>query len=95
MKQFLSILVFYRPFVLWSLGISILFLIIGYSLIPIFLIKLILIAFLWYLLKNTHKNQELMFYKNLGISNMKLFSSIYVIDLCLNLPLLLIFKEFV
>ena len=95
MKQFISIYVFYRPFILWSFGISILFSIIGYSLIPILLIKLILLIFIWYLLTNTHKNKELMFYKNLGISNIKLFSSIFLIDIILNLPILLIFKEFV
>lgn len=95
MKQLISIYVFYRPFILWSLGISFLFSIIGYSLIPIFIIKLVLIAFLWYLLTNTSGSEKFIFYKNLGISNLKLFSSIFIMDICLNLPILLIFKEFV
>jgi hypothetical protein len=95
MKQLLSIYVFYRPFILWSLGVSFLFSIIGYNLIPIFIIKLVLIVFLWYLLANTNGSKKFIFYKNLGISNLKLFSSIFFIDICLNLPILLIFKEFV
>ena len=95
MKQLLSIYVFYRPFILWSFGINIFLSIIDYSLILIFLVKLLLIAFLWYFFNETIAKRKLLFYKNLGISTFKLFTTLYVIDLFLSLPFLLVLKEFV
>lgn len=95
MQQLFSILFFYRPFVLWSFAINIFLSIIGYSIIPIFLVKLLLVIFLWYILNETNAKRKLIFYKNLGISTFKLFTCLYIIDLVLSIPFLLIIKEFV
>jgi len=94
MQQLASIFVFYKPFMLWSLGINMFFLSMGFSLFPIFLIKLILVLVLWYVLNETTAKRKLMFYKNLGISNFKLFFSLFVIDCLLSLPFLLLLKVF-
>ncbi len=80
---------------LWSFGLNIFFSLIGYSIIPIFLIKLVLIAFLWYLMNETKAKRKLIFYKNLGLSTFKLFFYIFIIDFILSLPFLLVLKEFI
>ena len=95
MRQLSSIFIFYRPFILWSFGINILFSFISYSLIPILLVKLLLTTFLWYFLNETNAKRKLVLYKNLGISTFKLFSLIYIIDLFLSIPFLLILKAFI
>ena len=95
MQHLSALFIFYRPYMLWSFGVNILFAIMSYSLIPIFIIKLILIAFLWYLMNETNAKRKLIFYKNLGLSTLKLFGSVFIIDLILSLPFLLILKEFI
>lgn len=95
MHQLSSIFLFYRSFILWSFGINILLSLIGYSLIPIFLVKLLLTIFLWYFLNETGAKRKLVFYKNLGISTFKLFLILYLIDLFLSFPFLLVLKEFI
>ena len=95
MQQLLSVFIFYRPFVLWSLGINVFLSIIGYSFVPIFLVKLLLTFFLWYFLNETSAKRKLVFYKNLGISTFKLFLFLYVIDLFFSIPFLLVLKEFI
>lgn len=95
MQQLLSIFLFYKPFILWSFGINIFLSLIGYSLIPIFLVKLLLTFFLWYFLSETNAKRKLVFYKNSGISTFKLFSLLYLIDLFLSIPFLLVLKEFI
>jgi len=67
----------------------------GYSLVPILIIKLFLVVLLWYFINETHAKQKLIFYKNLGISSLKLFGYLFIIDLFLSIPFLLILKEFV
>lgn len=95
MQQLSSILIFYRPFIFWSFGINIFLSLIGYNLIPVFLIKLLLVVFLWYFLNETNAKRKLNFYKNLGISTLKLFSTLYLIDIFLSIPFLLILSEFI
>ncbi|MGC1205030.1 MAG: hypothetical protein WA839_09105 [Flavobacteriaceae bacterium] len=95
MQQLSSIFGFYRPFILWSFAINVFLSLIGYSLVPIFLVKLLLTLFLWYFLNETSAKRKLVFYKNLGISTFKLFFFLYLIDLFLSLPFLLILKEFI
>jgi len=95
MRQLSSILLFYRPFMIWSFGINTLLAILEYDIVPFFLIKLFLVVFLWYIIKETHVKRKLIFYKNLGISTFKLFSFLYIIDLFLSIPFLLVLKEFI
>jgi len=95
MQQLSALFIFYRPYILWSFGINMLLVVLGHSLFPIFLIKLILVGFLWYFINETHAKRKLIFYKNLGLSTFKLFFYIYTIDFILSLPFLLILKEFI
>ena len=95
MQQLSALFIFYRPYILWSFSLNMFLSLIGYSLFPIFLIKLALVAFLWYLMNETNAKRKLIFYKNLGLSTFKLFSYIFIIDFILSLPFLLIVQEFI
>ncbi|WP_339895825.1 hypothetical protein [uncultured Algibacter sp.] len=95
MQQLFSILVFYRPFIIWSLVINMLLSFIKIELITILVVKLLLIISLWHFLNETHAKRKLAFYKNLGISTLKLFSLVFVVDAIFSIPFLLILKEFV
>ncbi len=62
--------------------------------VPVIVAKLFLTVFLWYYVTETHAKRKLTFYKNLGISEFKLFSSLFLIDITLTIGFLTIFKEF-
>lgn len=94
MQQLFSIFIFYRPLILWSFGINTFLSFLKYEIIPIAIVKLLLVAFLWYFLNETNAKRKLVFYKNLGISTLKLFAFLYLIDLFFSIPFLLILKEF-
>ncbi|APY10144.1 hypothetical protein BWZ22_02355 [Seonamhaeicola sp. S2-3] len=95
MQQLLSILFFYRPLVLWSLGINTTLLFFKIEPVIILIVKVFLVFFLWYITNETTAKRKLTFYKNLGISTFKLFSILYLIDLFLSIPFLLILREFI
>jgi hypothetical protein len=86
---------FYRPFIVWSLIINMVLSFIKFEIITILIIKLLLIFSLWHFLSETHAKRKLIFYKKLGVSMIKLFSLVFVIDAVFSLPFLVILKEFV
>lgn len=95
MQQFFSIFAFYKPFILWSLIINMIFSFLEYEIIPILILKLLLVIFLWYFLNETYAKRKLTFYKNLGISTLKLFTLLYIIDFVFSLPFLILLREFI
>ncbi len=95
MQHLFSIFIFYRSYILWSFAINIVFSFFKFDIIPIVITKLFLVVFLWYITTETHAKRKLLFYKNLGISTLKLFLLLYIMDLLLSLPFLLILKEFI
>ena len=95
MKQLSSIFVFYRPFFIWSLVINMLLLFIKFEIVAILIVKLLLIFFLWYFLSETPTKRKLTCYRELGISTLKLFLLVFVIDAVFSLPFLVVLKEFV
>lgn len=95
MQHFSSIILFYRPFFIKSFAVNFLLLLFGIHIVPLFVFKLFLVCFLWYITTETNAKRKLVFYKNLGISTFKLFSIFFVIDTILSIPFLLILKEFV
>jgi len=95
MQQLSSIFLFYRPFFVWSYGINFLLLLLGCHVVALFLLKLFLIIVLWYFITETHAKRKLIFYKNLGVSTLKLFAIFFLIDVVLSLPFILILKEFI
>lgn len=95
MYRFGAILLFYKPYFIWSVGINIALLIISPAIPPILLSKLFLTIFLWYAITETRSKRKLIFYKNLGISSFKLFSAIFLIDIFITLVFILLIKEFI
>lgn len=94
MQRFLAILAFYKPFVVWS---SIITAFIGFfnpHLVPAIVTKLFLTVFAWYYVRETPNKRKLTFYKNLGISPIRLFSSMFIVDCILTIGFLIVFKEF-
>ncbi|NND50798.1 MAG: hypothetical protein HKN54_00230 [Flavobacteriaceae bacterium] len=94
MQQFLTILAFYRPFVVWSFVINAVIGFLNPEFMPAIVTKLFLAVFLWYLVKVTSARKKLNFYKRLGISPFKLFSIVFLMDIILTMGFLVVFKEF-
>lgn len=95
MQQFLTILAFYRPFVLWSFLVNIAITIVNPFLVPAIATKLMLAVFVWYICKETNAKRKLTFYKNLGISPLKLFSVLFLVDIFITITFLIVIKEYV
>lgn len=94
MYRFLAILTFYRTFIVWSFIVNA---IIGFFIpliVPALVTKLFLTVFAWYYVSETNNKRKLTFYKNLGISTLKLFSFIFIIDCILTIIFITILKEF-
>ncbi len=95
MKILSPIFSFYKSFILWSFGLNVLLLILGFSIISLIIAKLMSVIFLFYIINESEARKKLIFYKNLGISPLKLFRILYLIDLSLSIPFHLIIQEFI
>lgn len=95
MHRFEAILLFYKPFVIWSFVITVMLVSISSLIVPILIIKLTLTVFLWYFMKETTAKRKLIFYKNIGISDLRLFSTLYLIDIFISIPVILLIQEFI
>ncbi len=90
-----AILVFYRPFFFWSFAINVLLVVFNPNIVSAIITKLILTLFVWYLVKETSSKKTLIFYKNLGLSDFKLFAALFLIDIFITIGFLLIMQEFI
>jgi hypothetical protein len=95
MQQFLYILTFYKPFILWSFLINIAILIVNSTILSVIITKLLLIIFLWFFITETSAKRKLTIYNSLGISTLKLFSALFLIDFIFTISFLSIIKEFI
>jgi len=95
MQQLISILAFYRSYILWSFIINIAITIVNPYIIPAVITKLLLTIFLWYFINETSAKRKLIFYKNLGVSPLKLFSTLFFVDILITIIFLQIIKEFI
>ncbi|RKE90811.1 hypothetical protein [Ichthyenterobacterium magnum] len=94
MQKLLTILAFYRPFVIWSFVINALIGFFNPEIIPAIITKLFLAVFVWYLVTETNEKKRFSFYKKLGINTFTLFAVIFIIDIVLTISFLIVFKEF-
>ncbi|WP_115816301.1 hypothetical protein [Winogradskyella eximia] len=94
MYRFLAILSFYKPFVVWSLLVTVVVAFFNAQIAPAIATKLFLTVFAWYYVSETPNKRKLTFYKNIGISPLKLFSIMFIVDCFLTVIYLTIFKEF-
>ena len=95
MRQFISILAFYRPFVLWSFVVNIAIAIVNPFIIPAIVTKLLLTIFVWYLVNETNAKRKLVFYRRLGISTIKLFSILFLMDISITISFIVVIKEYI
>ncbi len=95
MQQLISILIFYRPFIIWSLVVNMFFSFLRFEVVMIMISKLFLFFLLWHILNETRAKRVLRLYKGLGVSTAKLFSLLFLMDLIISIPFLLILKEFI
>lgn len=95
LQRFEAILLFYKPYMLWSFAINILIVIFSPHIFPAIVTKLVLTFFIWYLVNETYTQKKLDFYKNLGISTFKLFASLFLIDIFITIAFLLVMQEFI
>jgi len=95
MQKLGSIILFYKPFFLWSFAINILITIFNPQIITAIGTKLVLVVFLWYFLNNVKGKKLLIFYNKLGVSNFMLFGTVFFIDVFLTMTYLLLIKEFI
>ncbi|RXJ50575.1 hypothetical protein [Gelidibacter gilvus] len=90
-----AILLFYKPFFLWSMAINVLIVIFNPYILPSIITKLLLTFFVWFLVRETNIKRKLIFYKNLGISTWRLFSTLFVIDVAITISFLMLMKAFI
>ncbi|MBJ7879405.1 hypothetical protein JEM65_01870 [Gelidibacter salicanalis] len=90
-----AIFLFYRPYFVWSMTINILIVIFNPYILPSIITKLLLTFFVWYLVHETGAKRKLLFYKNLGISTWRLFTTLFFIDITITITFLLLMKVFV
>jgi hypothetical protein len=95
MQRFGAIWLFYKPYFIWSFAINIVITVVNPQLVPAILTKLFLTILLWYLINETHAKRKLIFYNNLGISTLKLFCAIFIIDVLIMLAYLYFIKAFI
>jgi len=95
MQRFGAILLFYKPFYLWSFAINIAITVVNPHIFPAIITKLFLIIFLWYFLNETHNKRKLIFYKNLGLSMFHLFLALFIIDALITIMFILLIQEFI
>jgi hypothetical protein len=90
-----AILLFYKPYFIWSFAINILLTFVYPQILPAILTKLFLTIILWYLIKESNAKRKLSFYNNLGISSIRLFTSIFIIDVLIMIIYLSFIKVFI
>lgn len=94
-NQLFAIIHYYRTFALWSFAINILLLIVGsHNILVAILTKLFLIVLIYYIIKQTPEKQKLTFYKNLGISDLKLFGTLFIFDALITIIFLSLINQF-
>ena len=95
MQQFLTILAFYKPFVIWSFLVNIAIAVLNPFIIPAIITKMFLAVFVWFLVKETNVKHKLNFYSKLGISPVKLFSILFIVDITMTIGFLEVIKEYI
>ena len=93
--RFGAILLFYKPYFLWSMAVNVLIIIFNPYILPSIITKLLLTCFVWYLIHETNAKRKLIFYKNLGISTWRLLATLFLIDITITISFLLLIKAFI
>lgn len=95
MQKLSTIVIFYKPFFYWSFAVNLLLTIFNPNIIAAISTKLVLVIFLWFMLRQINDGKILNLYKQIGISNFFLFTSIFILDIIITMAYLLIIKVFI
>jgi hypothetical protein len=94
-KQVLSILNYYKSMAFWSFIVTLAVTIINPELILALSIKLFMIFVLWFMISDRKVRQRLRFYRISGVSNIKFFTVIFLIDSAITSTFLVLIKGFI
>tara|TARA_R110000751_G_scaffold95971_2_gene187414 strand:- start:584 stop:874 length:291 start_codon:yes stop_codon:yes gene_type:complete len=94
-KQVLSILNYYKSMAFWSFIVTLAIIAINPELILALSTKLFLIFVLWFMISDRKVRQRLGFYKIRGVSNIKFFTVIFLIDCTVTSAFFTLIKEFI
>jgi hypothetical protein len=94
-KQVLSILNYYKSMAFWSFIVTLAVTIINLELILALSIKLFLTFVLWFMISDRKVRQRLRFYRISGVSNIKFFTVIFLIDSVITSTFLVLIKGFI
>jgi len=94
LNQIRSILNYYKAFAMWSFGVTLIITFTRPEIILAVLTKLFLVTILWLLFSDRKIRRRLRFYKIAGVSNLKFFTIIFVLDCILTCSFLLLIKGF-
>ncbi|MFD2550260.1 hypothetical protein ACFSQP_00400 [Bizionia sediminis] len=94
MHQLAALFQFYKPYLFWSVLITIILKSLGSELVVICISKFVLIGFLWYTFTETTLKRQFIFYKNLGITAGQLFGAMFLFDLMVTLLISIILNSF-
>ncbi|RIA09005.1 hypothetical protein OE09_0832 [Flavobacteriaceae bacterium MAR_2010_72] len=95
MQRFEAIILFYKPLFLWSFLANIVITFFNPLLFQAFIAKLFLAIFARFYVIQSGAEQKLAPFKSLGISEFKLFSFLYIIDVIIMSIYLMLIKEFI
>ncbi len=95
LRQLRSILNYYKPLALWSFLVTLAITIINPELILALCTKLFLVFLLWIMISDRKLRQRLKFYRIRGVSNLKFFGTIFILDSVITCTFLLLIKGFI
>lgn len=94
MKQLISILIFYKPYLVWSLAVNICIALFCPQILLAITTKLLLTIFIWFSVKETRAKHKLYYFKTIGVSALKLFSVLFILDISLTIGFLEVVTEY-
>lgn len=62
---------------------------------PAVVTKLLLTIFVWFMVNETKAKRKLIIYNRLGISTIKLFSILFLVDISITISFLTVIKEYI
>jgi hypothetical protein len=95
LRQFASILNYYKPLALWSFLVTLAITIINPELILALCTKLFLAFLMWIMLNDRTLRRRLKYYRIRGVSNIKFLLTIFILDSIITSVFLLLIKGFI
>ncbi len=95
LKQFASILNYYKPLALWSFLVTLAITVINPQLILALCTKLFLAFLLWIMLNDRTLRRRLNYYRIRGVSNLKFLLIVFILDSIITCTFLSLIKGFI